>query len=347
MSRVGEPSTQMTLNTFHFAGHGAANVTLGIPRLREIVMTASANIKTPTMRLEIRSDVTSERIQDFCKEASRVTLSQIVEEVTVDERLSSKNAENAHSREKMYAVSLKFYPREEYENEFRTTAEQVLRSLDRSFIPIFDKEIDKALKTSMKGAKLSEIGKVQRSATGDQTRRTETGDDLDHGDGQGAFEDEIDVPKRSEDEELDGDADDARRANQSREVATYDDSDDEEDEDLGIPKDAEALEKAFASDEGEDGEEEQSDVDSEDIDGQAEQVERREKKLEKLEQKVKIERLEKVIAGRSKYVEKIVFDKENGEWCHLDLQVSPSQSVTGFLYIDCLKNGIKVLIEGS
>lgn len=32
----GEPSTQMTLNTFHLAGHGGANVTLGIPRLKEI-----------------------------------------------------------------------------------------------------------------------------------------------------------------------------------------------------------------------------------------------------------------------------------------------------------------------
>lgn len=46
---VGEPSTQMTLNTFHLAGHGAANVTLGIPRLREILMTASVNLKTPCM----------------------------------------------------------------------------------------------------------------------------------------------------------------------------------------------------------------------------------------------------------------------------------------------------------
>ena len=26
---IGEPSTQMTLNTFHLAGHGGANVTLG------------------------------------------------------------------------------------------------------------------------------------------------------------------------------------------------------------------------------------------------------------------------------------------------------------------------------
>ena len=35
----------MTLNTFHFAGHGEANVTLGIPRLREILMVASREIK--------------------------------------------------------------------------------------------------------------------------------------------------------------------------------------------------------------------------------------------------------------------------------------------------------------
>ena len=47
---MGEPSTQMTLNTFHLAGHGGANVTMGIPRLREIVQTASRNIMTPVSR---------------------------------------------------------------------------------------------------------------------------------------------------------------------------------------------------------------------------------------------------------------------------------------------------------
>ncbi|CAG2065024.1 unnamed protein product, partial [Timema podura] len=46
---IGEPSTQMTLNTFHFAGRGDMNVTLGIPRLREILMMASKTIKTPSM----------------------------------------------------------------------------------------------------------------------------------------------------------------------------------------------------------------------------------------------------------------------------------------------------------
>ncbi|CAK7355676.1 unnamed protein product [Dovyalis caffra] len=36
---IGEPATQMTLNTFHYAGVSAKNVTLGVPRLREIINT--------------------------------------------------------------------------------------------------------------------------------------------------------------------------------------------------------------------------------------------------------------------------------------------------------------------
>lgn len=44
---VGEPSTQMTLNTFHLAGVGGKNVTLGMPRLKELVFTATRNTKTP------------------------------------------------------------------------------------------------------------------------------------------------------------------------------------------------------------------------------------------------------------------------------------------------------------
>jgi DNA-directed RNA polymerase beta' subunit len=53
---IGEPSTQMTLNTFHMAGRGEANVTLGIPRLRELLMTAAEKSKTPVMTLPLRPD---------------------------------------------------------------------------------------------------------------------------------------------------------------------------------------------------------------------------------------------------------------------------------------------------
>ena len=49
---IGEPATQMTLNTFHFAGVSSKNVTLGVPRLKEILNLAS-NIKTPAMTVYV------------------------------------------------------------------------------------------------------------------------------------------------------------------------------------------------------------------------------------------------------------------------------------------------------
>ena len=49
---IGEPSTQMTLNTFHFAGRGDMNVTLGIPRLCELFY-AFRNSSTPSMEIPL------------------------------------------------------------------------------------------------------------------------------------------------------------------------------------------------------------------------------------------------------------------------------------------------------
>jgi len=43
---IGEPATQMTLKTFHFAGVASMNVTLGVPRIKEII-NAAKNISTP------------------------------------------------------------------------------------------------------------------------------------------------------------------------------------------------------------------------------------------------------------------------------------------------------------
>jgi DNA-directed RNA polymerase I subunit RPA1 len=50
---IGEPSTQMTLNTFHMAGRGETNVTLGIPRLREIILTAAKHCFNQVMNLPL------------------------------------------------------------------------------------------------------------------------------------------------------------------------------------------------------------------------------------------------------------------------------------------------------
>ena len=60
---IGEPGTQMTLKTFHFAGVASMNVTLGVPRIKEII-NASKNISTPiiTVKLVCDNDVKAARI---------------------------------------------------------------------------------------------------------------------------------------------------------------------------------------------------------------------------------------------------------------------------------------------
>lgn len=45
---IGEPGTQMTLKTFHFAGVASMNITLGVPRIKEII-NAAKTIATPIM----------------------------------------------------------------------------------------------------------------------------------------------------------------------------------------------------------------------------------------------------------------------------------------------------------
>lgn len=46
----------MTLNTFHLAGVADKNVTLGVPRLQELLDT-SKNIKTPSMTIYLKDKI--------------------------------------------------------------------------------------------------------------------------------------------------------------------------------------------------------------------------------------------------------------------------------------------------
>jgi DNA-directed RNA polymerase II subunit RPB1 len=50
---VGEPCTQLTLNTFHHAGVAEKNVTLGVPRIKELI-DARRNNQTPSTDLFLR-----------------------------------------------------------------------------------------------------------------------------------------------------------------------------------------------------------------------------------------------------------------------------------------------------
>jgi DNA-directed RNA polymerase subunit A" len=64
---IGEPGTQMTMRTFHYAGVAEINVTLGLPRLIEI-MDARKEPSTPTMTVYLEPDYGSDR--DRAREVS-------------------------------------------------------------------------------------------------------------------------------------------------------------------------------------------------------------------------------------------------------------------------------------
>ncbi|KAI0757559.1 beta and beta-prime subunits of DNA dependent RNA-polymerase [Daedaleopsis nitida] len=57
---IGEPATQMTLNTFHYAGVSSKNVTLGVPRLKEIINVAT-NIKTPSLSVYLEPEIAKDK----------------------------------------------------------------------------------------------------------------------------------------------------------------------------------------------------------------------------------------------------------------------------------------------
>jgi len=53
---IGEPTTQMTLNTFHYAGVASkSNVTRGVPRIEEI-LSLSTSIKNPSLTVYLKQD---------------------------------------------------------------------------------------------------------------------------------------------------------------------------------------------------------------------------------------------------------------------------------------------------
>ena len=75
---VGEPTTQMTLNTFHFAGVGSKNVTLGVPRLKEIINVAK-KVKTPSLTCYLAPQIARDKTlaKDVASTIEHTTLEKL------------------------------------------------------------------------------------------------------------------------------------------------------------------------------------------------------------------------------------------------------------------------------
>ncbi len=75
---IGEPGTQMTLKTFHFAGVAGMSITQGVPRIKEII-NASRVISTPVISCDLisKEDIIAARVvkgrieKTYLKDVSR------------------------------------------------------------------------------------------------------------------------------------------------------------------------------------------------------------------------------------------------------------------------------------
>ena len=77
---IGEPGTQMTLRTFHFAGIKERNVTLGLPRLIELVDARKKPV-TPTMDIYLNDGYKNSREKaiDVAKHVMQTKVSSLIE----------------------------------------------------------------------------------------------------------------------------------------------------------------------------------------------------------------------------------------------------------------------------
>jgi len=82
---IGEPGTQMTLRTFHFAGVKERNVTLGLPRLIELVDARKKPV-TPTMDIYLDKEhrISREKALEVAREIIFTRVSDLVEKTDTD-----------------------------------------------------------------------------------------------------------------------------------------------------------------------------------------------------------------------------------------------------------------------
>jgi DNA-directed RNA polymerase II subunit RPB1 len=151
---IGEPATQMTLNTFHYAGVSSKNVTLGVPRLKEIINVAT-NIKTPSLTVYLDSEiaVSSSLAKNVQQELAYTSLRTVTAAVEIwyDPDPSSTIIEE----DSVFVESFFAIPDEEIESKLHLQSPWLLRlELDRA------KMIDRKLTMHYVASRIAESFKT-------------------------------------------------------------------------------------------------------------------------------------------------------------------------------------------
>uniref|UniRef100_A0A452TQ21 DNA-directed RNA polymerase subunit n=1 Tax=Ursus maritimus TaxID=29073 RepID=A0A452TQ21_URSMA len=218
---IGEPSTQMTLNTFHFAGRGEMNVTLGIPRLREILMVASANIKTPMMSVPVLNTKKAlKRVKSLKKQLTRVCLGEVLEKIDVQESFCIGDKQDKFQ---VYQLRFQFLPHAYYQQEKCLRPQDILHFVETRFFKILMESLRK------KNSKASAFRSVNTRRATQRDLDNSGESERNHGEQEGDEEEEGPIVD-AEAEEGDADASDAKRKEKQEEEVDYESEEEEVEE---------------------------------------------------------------------------------------------------------------------
>ncbi|KAK1313895.1 DNA-directed RNA polymerase II subunit RPB1 [Acorus calamus] len=167
---VGEPSTQMTLNTFHLAGRGEMNVTLGIPRLQEILMTASKKIQTPVMTCPLKEGKTSDDAKRLSAKLNPVSVADIVQSMEVCVVPFSLNDNEQCT---IYKLRMKLYPSEVYPPYVNITLDDCEEALQGKFLRVLEDAIEVYIKRHTRINGIQNIAAKNDEALGEGTNESE------------------------------------------------------------------------------------------------------------------------------------------------------------------------------
>lgn len=218
---VGEPSTQMTLNTFHLAGRGEVNVTLGIPRLQEILMTAANDIKTPIMTCPLQMGRSKDDAERLAAKLKKVTVADITESMEVS--IVPFTVQD-HQTCSIYKLKMKLYEPALYPPHTGISLEDCEETLEAVFV----RELEDAIQNHL--LLLSKISGIKNFLPDSRSMASKETDEDASGDGSaGGNGDEDD------DGEDDGGAEDIgldaqKRKQQASDEMDYGDSEGEPDE---------------------------------------------------------------------------------------------------------------------
>jgi len=101
---IGEPGTQMTLNTFHFAGVSEMNITVGLPRIIEI-LDGRKEIATPMMEIFLKSPYNKgTKIKEIALSIKETIMKDIIVEFSIN--IAETKVEVKLNKEKMKELNL-------------------------------------------------------------------------------------------------------------------------------------------------------------------------------------------------------------------------------------------------